>query len=106
MQAIGHRIAYESACRSVRQELVDVWESDCILEDAAWYVEHAGMSNRALHERRISAIERARPHLQSIIDGFDMGKHFGTTPLVSKESWAEFVGDLPSFEGRMPRSRL
>ena len=106
VQAIGHRFAYDSASRSVRQELLDVWESDCILEDAAWYVEHTGLSNQKLQEKRIWAIERARPHLQSIIDGFDMAKHHGSTPLVSKASSDGFLGELPSFNCEMPRSRL
>lgn len=106
VQAIGHRFAYDCASGSVRQELVDVWESDCMLEDAAWYVEHIGLSNRELQEKRILAIERARPDLQAIIDEFDMGKHHGSTPLVSREGLAGFVRDLPSFEAGLPRSRL
>ena len=106
MQAIGHRFAYDSASGSVRQELIDVWESDCMLEDAAWYVENTGISSRELQEKRILAIERARPHLQAVIDEFDMGKHHGSTPLVSREGLTGFVRELPSFEARMPRSRL
>jgi acyl-CoA oxidase len=106
IQAIGHRFAYDSAARSVRQELIDVWESDCILEDAAWYVEHTGLSSQKLQEIRILAIERARPHLQSIVDGFEMGKHHGSTPLVSKTSSDDFLRDLPSFDSGLPRSRL
>jgi hypothetical protein len=106
VQAIGHRFAYDCAYGTVRQELIDVWESDCMLEDAAWYVEHTGMSNQELQEKRILAIESARPHLQAIIDEFDMGKHHGSTPLVSKEGMAGFVRDLPSFDAGLPRSRL
>ena len=106
VQAIGHRFAYDCASGTVRQELIDVWESDCVLENAAWYVENTGMSNRELQETRILAIERARPHLQAIIDEFDMAKHHGSTPLVSSEGMAGFVRDLPSFEAGLPRSRL
>ena len=106
VQAIGHRFAYDSASGSVRQELIDVWESDCMLEDAAWYVEHTGMSSGEIQEKRILAIERARPHLQAIIDEFDMGKHHGAMPLVLREGLAGFVRELPSFEPGVPRSRL
>lgn len=108
VQAIGHRLAYDSAyqSKSVRQELLDVWEVDCMLEDAAWYVENAGITNQELQESRVLAIERARPHLQSMIDGFDMAKHHGSTPLVSGESFAAFMAALPSFESEVPRSRL
>jgi acyl-CoA oxidase len=106
VQAIGHRFAYDAASRSVRQELLEVWESDCIVENAAWYVEHAGLSGRELQEKRILAIERARPHLQSIIDGFDMAKHHGLTPLVSQASYDSFLRDLPSFDSGLPRSKL
>lgn len=106
VQAIGHRFAYDCASGSVREELIDVWESDCMLEDAAWYVEHTDLSNRELQKKRILAIERARPHLQAVIDEFDMAKHHGSTPLVSSDRFAGFVKDLPSYEGQMPRSRL
>lgn len=77
-----------------------------MLEDAAWYVEHTGMSNRELQEKRILAIETVRPHLQAIIDEFDMDKHHGSTPLASRDGLAGFVKDLPSFKARMPQSRL
>ena len=108
VQAIGHRFAYDSALSSglVSPELLDVWESDCTLEDAAWYVEHTGMSGDSLHEKRVLAIERARPHLQSTIDGFGMEEHFGDTPLVSEDGWDGFVRDLPAFGDGMERSRL
>jgi len=95
-----------TASWSVCQELLDVWESDCILEDAAWYVEHTDLSNRDIQEKRILAIERARPHLPSIIDGFDMAKHHGSTPLVSEASCDSFLRDLPSFDSGLPRSKL
>jgi hypothetical protein len=54
-----------------------------MLEDAAWYVEHAEMSDRSLHRKRVLAIERVRPRLQSVIDGFGTEDYFGETPLVS-----------------------
>ena len=77
-----------------------------MLEDAAWYVEHAGMSSEYLHRKRILAIERVRPQLQFVIDGFGMGEYFGDTPLVSEEGWDEFVRDLPAFGDGLERSRL
>ena len=108
VQAIGHRFFYDSALSSdlVSPELLDVWEADCMLEDAAWYVEHAGMSSEYLHRKRILAIERVRPQLQFVIDGFGMGEYFGDTPLVSEEGWDEFVRDLPAFGDGLERSRL
>jgi acyl-CoA oxidase len=108
VQAIGHSFFYDSALSSdlVSPELLDVWEADCMLEDAAWYVEHAGMSSENLHRKRILAIERVRPQLQSVIDGFGMEEFFGDTPLVSEEGWDEFVRDLPAFGDGLERSRL
>jgi hypothetical protein len=77
-----------------------------MLEDAAWYVEHAGMTSESLHQKRVLAIERARPQLQSVIDGFEMGEFFGETPLVSEEGWDGFVRDLPGFGDGVVRSML
>lgn len=108
IHAIGHCFAYDSALSSglVSRELIEVWESDCMLEDAAWYVENAGMTCESLHRKRVLAIEKVRPHLQSIIHGFEMEEHFGETPLVSEEGWDGFVRDLPGFGDGLGRSRL
>ena len=77
-----------------------------MLEDAAWYVEHAGMTSEDLHQKRVLAIERVRPQLPSIIDGFGMEEFFGETPLVSEEGWDGFMRDLPAFGDGVVRSRL
>jgi acyl-CoA oxidase len=99
VQAIGHRFAYESALSSghIRKELVNVWEADCILQDPAWYVEHAGMTNREIHQKYTTAIECVRPSLGEIMEEFGMEKHFGSIPLVSKEHWDDFIDELPTF---------
>jgi hypothetical protein len=98
--SIGHCFAYDSACQSglIRQELIDVWEANCILEDAAWYVEHNGILSRDLHEKRILAVDRVKLHLQSVIDDFDMSKHHGTKPLVSRSGWNGFLRERTATE--------
>lgn len=99
IEAIGHRLAYDSVidAGTVRQELIDVWESNCILKYPAWYVEHADMTSREIHLRQVSAIERTRPHLEAVIAEFGMEKYFGATPLVSHEAEDEFLRELPTF---------
>ena len=76
-----------------------MWEADCMLQDAAWYVENTDMTNQGIHTRYQNAIESVRPQLNTIIGEWDMEKHFGSTPLVSKEHWDGFMGDLPVFGG-------
>lgn len=99
VEAIGQRFAYDSAVEfgTVRPELIDIYEADCMLQDQAWYVEHAGMTSREIRSRHTSAIERARPHLQAIIEEFDMAKHFDSTPLVSAKHWEDLMSQLPHF---------
>jgi len=67
---------------------------------------HAGCEAFDRSRKRILAIERVRPQLQFVIDGFGMGEYFGDTPLVSEEGWDEFVRDLPAFGDGLERSRL
>lgn len=38
-----------------------------------------------------------RPLIGEIMVEFDMEKHFGETPLVSKQHWDEFMDGLPKF---------
>lgn len=68
-----------------------------MLQDAAWYVENTDTTNQGIHAKYQSAIESVRPHLNTIIGEWDMEKHFGSTPLISKEHWDGFMGNLPSF---------
>lgn len=108
IEAIGHRYAYDSALASniVQQEVIDVWESECLLQDAGWYVENTDLTYHEIHHRHTSAVERLRPHLQSIIDGFGLEKHFGSTPLISTENFDGFLRELPEFGGDVVRSKL
>ena len=59
----------------------------------------SGKPSRGIHEKYRKAIESARPLLDTVIGEWDMERHFGSTPLVSKEHWDEFMGDLPVFGG-------
>ena len=81
-----------------------MWEADCMLQDAVWYVEHTELTGQGIHTRLHKAIESARPHLNTIIGAWDMEKHFGSTPLISKAHWDGLIGDLPIF-GREGVSR-
>lgn len=83
--SIGHRFAYdiEKSMGSVRQELIDVWEADCMLENAAWYVENGGMSEAQLWEKRVASIECMRPLLPTVLKEFDMERHCASIPLIS-----------------------
>lgn len=99
IKAIGQRFAYYSALDfgTVRQELIDVYEAESILQYQAWYVENAGMNSREIRQRYTSALENSRPHMQSIIADFGMAEHFDSTPLA--KHWDELMNELPSFDG-------
>jgi acyl-CoA oxidase len=101
IQAIGHRIAYDSAQddSSIRREFLNIWEADCMLENAGWYVEHAGLTNAELHSRRVEAMECALPHLEAVIGEWGMEKWFGNVPIASEIAEEEFLRGLPTFEG-------
>ena len=55
------------------------------------------MTSREIHARHVAAVERTRPHLEAIIDGFGMEKYMGSTTLVSSENEDEFMRSLPTF---------
>ncbi|KAH7079824.1 hypothetical protein FB567DRAFT_552213 [Paraphoma chrysanthemicola] len=107
VQAIGHRFAYDSAQdSSISREFVDVWEADCMLHAAGWYIEHAGFTNAELHSRRVAAIERALPYLEGVIRDWGMEKWFGDIPLTSRAAEEEFLRRLPTFERRELRNEI
>lgn len=51
----------------------------------------------AIQAKHVAAVERTRPHLEAIIQEFDMERYFGSTPLVSSEAEDEFMRGLPAF---------
>lgn len=97
--SIGHRFAYDIAksTGSVRQELIDVWEADCMLENAAWYIENMGITASQMREKHVTSIRRMRPLLPEILAEFDMERHCSSTPLISKRHWDDLMASLPSF---------
>jgi hypothetical protein len=70
-----------------------------MLENAGWYVEHAGLTNAELHSRRVEAMECALPHLEAVIGEWGMEKWFGNVPIASEIAEEEFLRGLPTFEG-------
>ncbi|PIL33677.1 hypothetical protein GSI_04301 [Ganoderma sinense ZZ0214-1] len=99
MEAMGHRMAYEAAVvQGVRQCLVDLYVANVVKLDPAWYSEHAGLGQRAQQEMATRAMDEVLPILGELVHEMDMFAYVNA-PIVSDESWAEFVGSLKVFGG-------
>ncbi|KAJ8487671.1 hypothetical protein ONZ45_g14251 [Pleurotus djamor] len=96
LQAVGHRIAYDSACKdNIDEDLINLYVSQCYKQDAGWYAESGGVSVAEQRKLEIDSASRLLPQLDNLLVllGNDEGI---TAPMVSDELWDKFVQSLPS----------
>ncbi|KAI1786331.1 acyl-CoA dehydrogenase NM domain-like protein [Ganoderma leucocontextum] len=99
MEAIGHRMAYDAAvAQGVRQCLIDLYVTNVVRLDPAWYAEHAGLGRRAQQEMATNAMDEVLPLLGELVHEMDMFAYVNA-PIVSDEGWAAFVESLKVFGG-------
>ncbi|KAJ8487674.1 hypothetical protein ONZ45_g7500 [Pleurotus djamor] len=101
LEAIGHRIAYESARKDhIDEDLVNLYVSHCFKQDPGWYTERGGLSVLDQRKLEIESITRLLPRLDDLLNllGQDDGI---TAPIVSDDRWEKFTQSLP-VHGSLP----
>ncbi len=96
--AKGHRMVYEAAKAScnVRPEILRLFETTCLLDDASWYVQHAGLTRQELYRRNAEAVNGAMPLLDTLLE--DSGASpFAVAPILDGSRWDKFVQGLQMF---------
>ncbi|KAJ7777454.1 acyl-CoA dehydrogenase NM domain-like protein [Mycena metata] len=97
VESIGHRIAYDAAVSlGVDQRLVDLYVASCVKLDAAWYAEHANLSQDAQLEMESTAIEAVLPSMWDLIDGMGVSE-YAIAPIASEDGWDKMVTSLETF---------
>ena len=100
VEAMGHRMAYDAAVAAgVKQELVDLYVASCIKLDAAWYIENAGLTRKALQDMEATALDAVLPQLGGLVRAMGV-EPWLTSKIVSDERWAAFVDTCQTFEGQ------
>lgn len=99
IEAIGHRMAYEAAVRAnVDADVIALYVAGALQYDASWYVEHLGITRRQMAEMEDRALSATFPRLEDLLEQTGAGPYC-TAPIISDESWAGFVENLPGYEG-------
>lgn len=98
VEAIGARMAYDAAVAGgVPRPLVDLYVSQNIKDDLAWYVEAGLLTRAGFAEMEDAAFETAIPLMDSYVD--QMGAEaFVRAPIVSDAEWGRFVQSLEAFD--------
>ncbi|EIN05643.1 acyl-CoA oxidase [Punctularia strigosozonata HHB-11173 SS5] len=95
VEAISHRMAYEAALADrVPQTLVDLYVSQCVKADLAWYVEAGLVTRDGAARMEAAALEAARPNMAQWVEGMGVGAYV-CAPITDDRLWAEFVQSLP-----------
>lgn len=110
VKATGQRMAYEAARDAVArggddengppltQQVLDLYESTCLLEDESWYVENGLLTRRQLRERQVDAVNAVLPLLEGMINDPAVDA-FVSAPMVDQGRLAAFFAALPTYKG-------
>jgi acyl-CoA oxidase len=79
-------------------EVLDLYESTCMMEDQSWYVENGIMSRQKLLDRNVDAVTSMLPLLGDMINDPAIDA-FINAPMVEQDRLAAFFSSLPSFHG-------
>lgn len=97
VEAIGYRMAYEAAVEAgVEGNITNMYVASCVKLDSVWYAENGVLSRKEQRLMENNAIDVLTPDLESLLAQVNVGD-FVRAPLVSDESWSEFVEGLETF---------
>ena len=101
IQAIGHRMAYDSAIEaSVDPTLVDIYLASAILSDPTWYLEtgdpsiHLPRSEQL--EMQLAACTKGVARLEEWLEKLEV-EPYVLAPIVSEEKWNSYERTLETF---------
>ncbi|KAK4140589.1 acyl-CoA dehydrogenase/oxidase [Dichotomopilus funicola] len=99
IEAIGHRMAYEAAKDSgVDPKVVHLFEMLCLTTNLGWDVAEERTITPGFHDALVKAYDDVLPDMLKAMQDESDDNEYITAPIVSDESWSEFVQGLPSFE--------
>ena len=91
-------MAYDAAVvEEVPQPLIDLYISQSIKRNLAWYAEAGLLTRAAFADLEDAAFESALPHMDSYVGRMGVDA-FARAPIVSDAKWAQFVQSLDTFE--------
>lgn len=97
VEAIGHRMAYESAREAgIESDLLALYEASVLLHAPAWYVSGMGLDIEAQFKNEAQAMSSILPRLNRLLDGTGAGP-YSSAAIVTDESWDRFVASLPEY---------
>ncbi|KAK6063022.1 acyloxidase [Seiridium cupressi] len=111
VKATGHRLAYEAAAANytMKPEALSLFESVCVKTDLGWYCQYEGLDRNAFLMRDAEAAAQVLPQLHAFL-GASKELEVPVAPIMYKESWDEFLRQLPIFSASQVatpmRSRL
>lgn len=99
VEAVGHRMAYETALASgVDPDLLALYEMGIVKDNLSWFVESGGLTRASVFEKENKALDAILPRLNDLLDQLDIAP-YSTAPIISQSMWETFVGDLEAYRG-------
>ncbi|KAF4999984.1 hypothetical protein FDECE_11332 [Fusarium decemcellulare] len=101
VKAVGHRMAYEAAeaSNTVSTEILELFETSCILQDSSWYVEHKKLTMSRMHKRHAEALKALLPKFDMMLEQ-TRAAPWVTAPILKEADWDDFIEGLPTFSNK------
>ncbi|KAK9234724.1 acyl-CoA dehydrogenase/oxidase C-terminal [Lipomyces kononenkoae] len=97
VEAIGHRMAYESARDTgIDKDLLALYEAGVLLHAPAWYVKSACLDIKSQFVCEAKAMNSILPRLDQLLDETGAGPYC-TAPIITDEDWHSFVDGLQGY---------
>ncbi|KAL5362174.1 acyl-CoA dehydrogenase NM domain-like protein [Aspergillus floccosus] len=97
VEAIGHRMAYESALEAgIERDFLVLYEANVLLHAPAWYVSGMGLDIEAQFKNEVQAMDSILPKLNRLLDETGAGPYCSAA-IVTDESWNRFLDGLRGY---------
>jgi hypothetical protein len=100
IEAIGTRLAYESAIGSLQDDILDLFVASNFRKDPAWYALNEGLDGGTQSRMETDAAKRLLPHIDMLLEMLEV-EPYVVAPIVSDERWHCYVNRLDTY-GEMP----
>lgn len=102
IEAIGARMAYEAACGSLHDDILDLFVASTIRKDPAWYAVNEGLDTATQVRMETEAAKKLLPRIDMLLEMLEVGPYI-VAPIISDTKWNRYIESLDTY-GATPAS--
>ncbi|PPQ72286.1 hypothetical protein CVT24_004675 [Panaeolus cyanescens] len=96
IEAIGARMAFESAQRHIDGDIVNLFVASQFKKDPAWYALNEGLDGMTQTQMEVDVAKKLLPRISDLLEMLEVEPYI-VAPIVSNEEWIRYVDGLPGY---------